>query len=202
MFSTKAVRIWRESGDAERVWLVEDYFADAACFGKTSLVVSHAKVRPADDRHAGLGLSSDPVFAVYAERAGASRGNRPQPDIVDEPGPDPALVAARQRTMHQTLTCPHCAAPLAPLDIPITPFVEWDLASAYVCMNDQCPYLQASWQTMAGQGNPGLGYRLMYDPLRRACHPLPYSSASVRVQKMPIAQALSGRDVDGQVAIK
>ncbi len=59
MFSTKAVRIWRELGDRDRAALIGAYFRDAGGF---------IDVRAAD--RTGPGTSyHDPLFAVWAYRS-------------------------------------------------------------------------------------------------------------------------------------
>ena len=68
MFPKKAVKIWKESSEEERVVLVEGFFQEARAFGETTVVVSRGKPRPTEDKYAFLGIPSDPVYAVYARR--------------------------------------------------------------------------------------------------------------------------------------
>ena len=68
MFPQKAVKIWKESSEEERVLLVEGFFQQAGAFGETTVIVSRGKPRPKEDKYAFLGIPSDPVYAVYARR--------------------------------------------------------------------------------------------------------------------------------------
>jgi hypothetical protein len=43
----------------------------------------------------------------------------------------------------------------------------------YICFNDSCSYLVRGWQAMSEQGNQGLSYRFMYDPVRGGSIPIP-----------------------------
>ena len=67
MFEQKAVKIWRQSGEEERVVLVEEFFNRVGIFTSPQLFVSKGKPRPEDDKYAHLGIPSDPIYAVYAE---------------------------------------------------------------------------------------------------------------------------------------
>jgi SAM-dependent methyltransferase len=68
MFPQKAVRIWKESSEEDRVQLVQGCFQQSGAFGQTSVIVSRGKPRPKEDKYAFLGIPSDPVYAVYASR--------------------------------------------------------------------------------------------------------------------------------------
>jgi SAM-dependent methyltransferase len=68
MFPQKAVKIWKESSEEERVVLVEGFFQRSGVFGETTAIVSRDKPRPKEDKYAFLGIPSDPVYAVYARR--------------------------------------------------------------------------------------------------------------------------------------
>jgi SAM-dependent methyltransferase len=68
MFPQKAVKIWKESSEEERVLLVEGFFQESGAFGQTTLIVSLGKPRPKEDKYAFLGIPSDPLYAVYARR--------------------------------------------------------------------------------------------------------------------------------------
>ena len=68
MFPQKAVKIWKESSEEERVLLVEGFFRQSGAFGETTVIVSRNKPRPREDKYAFLGIPSDPVYAVYARR--------------------------------------------------------------------------------------------------------------------------------------
>ena len=50
---------------------------------------------------------------------------------------------------------------------------EWENEFMHICFNDACPYLVRGWDVMNKQGNRGISYRLMYDPLRDRFMPVP-----------------------------
>jgi SAM-dependent methyltransferase len=176
-FPEKVVKIWRDSSEAERVLLVEDYFRAAGCFTEPEAWVSQGKPRPADDRYAGLGLPSDPVFAVFAEREGgaADRPTRRPPSPVAAAW-DQDQVAQRRKTVGATLACPYCDSPLAKWAVPQTPFTEYDTEFMYVCFEDSCPFLVGGWDALSRQGNLGFSCRFMYDPERDVCLSVPVPS--------------------------
>lgn len=175
MFPQKAVKIWKESGEAERILLVEDYFRSAEAFGQPRHFISKGRPRPADDRYAHLGIPSDPVYAVYADKreGAAPRRERPTVAMEDAEATDRRTVEERKRQVKNTLRCPHCDQRMEKWAVPDTPFTEWDNDFLYICFNDTCPYLLRGWEAMADQGNVGFSYRLMYDPKRDAFHPVP-----------------------------
>jgi hypothetical protein len=172
------VKIWRESSDQERMLLVQDFFAAAHEFGPTRTFASLGQPRPDDDRYAGFGLPSDPVYAVWAERSGApaSRRERPRPTVT-VPGPwGPDEVARRKQSVGETLACPHCGSTLRRWAVPQTPFTEWDTEHMYICFDDGCPFYLRGWNAMFRQGNFGISHRFMYDPDRCACSSVPVPS--------------------------
>ncbi len=175
MFPEKAVAVWKRSSEAERVLVVEDYFAAAGCFGPTGVFVSQGRPRPEGDRYSHLGLPSDPVYAVWAERSGGPE--RPTPRRVSalevEAPWDRAEVERRQVDVGSTHRCPHCGDRLCRWAVPQTPFTEWDQAYFEVCFNDRCPLLQRGFDAMNRQGNRGFSHRFMYDPGRGACSTIP-----------------------------
>ncbi len=68
MFPQKAVKIWKDSSEEERVLLVQGFFQESGAFGETSVVVYRDRPRPKGDKYAFLGIPSDPVYAVHARR--------------------------------------------------------------------------------------------------------------------------------------
>ncbi len=66
MFPTKAVQIWRELEEAERVYLVSQYFEESGAFAQAQ-VFSDLDQRP-QSRWQTLFASSDPVYIVFAEK--------------------------------------------------------------------------------------------------------------------------------------
>ncbi len=94
MFPQKAVKVWTQSSETERVGLVRRFFLDSGLFEQPEVFASRGKPRPADDKYAYLGIPSDPVYAVYAERVGAA-GPSGRPKLA-EPLTRGFSTAARQ----------------------------------------------------------------------------------------------------------
>jgi SAM-dependent methyltransferase len=178
MFPTKVVKIWDGSSEAERIWLVEDFFQAAGLFEKPRVFSSQGHPRPADDPYAESGIPSDPVFAVYADRQGGATGRHARPELSSEDGLaiPKEVLERRKREVCQTLRCPYCEEPLQRFEVAPSPFLEWDNEFFYVCFNNRCPYMRGGWNAMNQQGNPGFTYRLMYDPIRDLCRPAPVAS--------------------------
>jgi SAM-dependent methyltransferase len=172
MFERKATKIWRESGEAERVDMVEEIFDLAGIFDKPSVFVSKGRPRPREDRYAHLGIPSDPVYAVYADRTGGSGRNRSTPPTYASKF-DADELMRRMGAVKDTLRCPHCDESLRKWAVPQNPFSEWDTDFLYVCFNDECPYLVRGWEVMFKQGNRGLSYRFSYHHLRDRCMSIP-----------------------------
>jgi hypothetical protein len=175
MFEPKAVRLWRQASEQERILIVEDYLQDSGLFEESELWVAQGRPRPADDKYAGLGLPSDPVYAVYAERKGGPPG-RPvrRPPSLAKPVPwDEVEVERRQSEIARTRRCPYCSEPLRRWAVPQTPFTEYDVEFLRVCFNDRCPFVVRGFDTMARQGNLGFSHRFMYVQERDLCGSLP-----------------------------
>ncbi|MBM3133660.1 MAG: class I SAM-dependent methyltransferase, partial [Chloroflexi bacterium] len=173
MFSTKAVKVWREASEGERLLLVEDFFTESGAFEKPRTFISKGKPRPCDDKYAPLGIPSDPVYAVYALKSGATRSLpvMPEPsEAVDMPPKE--AIERRKKAVKDTLACPYCGHKLSKWEISQTLFTEWPNEFFFVCLNDECPYFVFGWDTMARQNNH-CSYRLMYDPLTDCCQPIP-----------------------------
>ena len=172
-FPEKVVSIWRDASEDERVRLVERYFELPTGFTAPRAVFSKGKPRPQDDRYAHLGLPSDPVYAVFAERAGGrgarrvAKGFRPCNAIAD-----PDILRERKRQVATTLCCPHCEEPLAKWQVPQTPFTEWTSEHQYVCFNDDCRFYVRGWNVFSDQHIPG-SYRFMFDPDTKTSHSIP-----------------------------
>ena len=172
-FPSKVVKIWRESGEAERIRLVTAFFEAAGVFDPPAIFVSKGLPRPEDDDHAGTGLPSDPIYAVYAERRGGQGTNRPLPSGDEHfPTPDPEIVRLRKADVARTLSCPHCNRPLDMWRVPHTPFTQWSSEYQYLCFNDGCPFFVRGWGALISQGVPG-SYRFMFDPDSGTCHSAP-----------------------------
>jgi len=176
MFPQKAVKVWREAGEEERVLLVEDFFRDSGIFEKPKVFVSKGQPRPQDDKYAGLGLPSDPVYAVYADKPGGAGRRKPRPELFQDYGRPltPEELAKRKKAIKQTLACPYCGEKMRKWAVPDNPFVQtWDNEYMYICFNDACYYYGRGWEVMHKQGNSGRSYRLMYDPVKDCCLPVP-----------------------------
>ncbi len=175
MFEEKAVKIWRQSAEDERVLLVEEFFNRTGNFTSPQVFVSKGKPRPKDDKYAHLGIPSDPIYAVYAEKRGNKRQERPKPSLAlpheDPLGPEE--LNRRKAAVKHTLRCPHCWKSLLKWAVPQSPFTEWDVDFMYVCFNDECPYLVRGWDVMNQQGNRGLSYRFTYNAYRDQCLSIP-----------------------------
>lgn len=179
-FPAKAVRIWREAGPAERQVLVESFFRSSGAFGPTESLVVHGRPRPAADRYAATGLPSDPVHAVWAEKAGGPPGRpeRRPPDFDPWFIRDPEELKRRKSEVGRTMSCPYCGSSLLKWAVPQTPFTEWDQEYLHVCFNDQCPFLLRGWDVMTRQGNAGFSYRMMFNPANQRCMSLPVPSVA------------------------
>jgi len=176
MFPQKVVNVWKESDEGERVILVEEFFRESALFEKTSLFVSLGKPRPAEDKYAGMGIPSDPIYAVYADRIGGdpSRPKRPEVKVsYGEPLSEEELNR-RKAAIKRTLCCPYCGEKMKKWDVSQN-FYEstWDNGFVYMCFNDVCPYFVRGWDFMYRQCNRGLSYRLVFDPAEDSCTSIP-----------------------------
>jgi SAM-dependent methyltransferase len=179
MFPQKAVEIWRRSNEEERILLVEDFFREAGVFDKRTLFVSKGKPRPKDDKYTDQGIPSDPIYALYAEKQGGDPSRKARPSVTLHYGAPLGIkdLEERKRRVKATLQCPHCGEKLKKWAVPDNPFeVTWDNEFMYICFNDHCPYYVRGWDHMAKQGNRGVSYRLMYNPDKDVCMPIPVPS--------------------------
>ena len=175
VFEQKAIKIWRQLGEEERVVLVEEFFNRAGIFTRPEVFVSKGKPRPKDDKYAHLGIPSDPIYAVYAEKIGAGTSRRPDLSLIWSLTdlPDPEELERRKAAVKNTLECPHCEQRLLKWEVPQNPFTQWDVDYMYVCFNDECPYLVQGWEAMNQQGNSGFSYRFSYNSYRDHCLSVP-----------------------------
>jgi SAM-dependent methyltransferase len=172
-FPPKVVKIWRERSEPERVQLVKEYFAHCDAFEEPRDVAVKGKARPSEDRYAGSGLPSDPIYAVFADRKGGPGDSRMLPGFdAAGAGIDAKELRVRKRAVGTTLRCPHCDQALSRWQVPQTPFIEWSSTFQFICFNDDCPHYVRGWDTFATQGIPG-SYRFMYDPDSDGCHSVP-----------------------------
>jgi SAM-dependent methyltransferase len=175
MFPEKAVRVWRQATEPERILIVEDYFQATPALSESRLWISQGKPRPRCDRHSRRTPLSDPVYAVWAEKIGGpvGRPERVPPSPVARHPWDEAVVAGRKDAVGSTLRCPYCDRPLSKWAVPQTPFTEWDTEHFWICFNDRCPFLIQGWNTMNEQGNRGFSHRFRYDRERDHCGSIP-----------------------------
>lgn len=174
-FPPKVVKVWREAAEEERVMLVEEFFRVCGAFAASRTFMWRGRPRPKDDKYAGLGIPSDPIYAVHADKLGVRAGVERPPALPVETGVASEVVEEKRRTVGITLRCPYCDGRLSKWSVPQTPFTEWENEFFYVCFNDECAYFIGGWDSMSAQGNPG-SYRFMYNHLRNTCHPLPVPS--------------------------
>jgi len=175
MFSEKAIKIWRESGEMERVGLVMGLFEATQGFCSPRTFESSGLPRPEDDKYYYTGLPSDPVYAVYADKIG---GDVRRPDLADSEAAE-ASVSARGKQLaasEEAYVCPHCGGELSKWAVPNSPFSTWDTEFLYICFNDECSYLVKGWRTMTRQGNPGKSYRYVHDPVKNSAICIPIVS--------------------------
>ncbi|MBM4326992.1 MAG: methyltransferase domain-containing protein [Deltaproteobacteria bacterium] len=67
MFPPKAVNIWKQSTEAQRVDLVKGFFDKTPGLDRGGYFESIGKPRPKDDKYYMLGIPSDPVYAVWGK---------------------------------------------------------------------------------------------------------------------------------------
>ncbi len=178
LFPQKAVKIWRQASEEERLILVEDYFKLAGGFQTPQVWVSKGGLRPKDDKYFAMGIPGDPVYAVYAGKQ-TENPSLKQPQrltLVENKIEKEKEMSEKIKTIKSTLECPYCGERMKKWAVPQGPFTEWDNEFMYVCFNDACPYLIRGWEVMAGQGNRGISYRCMYYPEKEVCMPVPIFS--------------------------
>lgn len=179
MFPEKAVKIWREANEEERVLLVEDFFREAGKFEKPELFISKGKPRPKDDKYAYLGIASDPLYAVFADKIGGDPSRKKRrinmPTSIRKLSPEE--LKEIEKGVKDTLCCPYCGEKMKKWAVPDNPFSQtWDNEFMYICFNDVCPYYVRGWDHMAREMQKSVSYRLMYNPDRDYCLPIPVPS--------------------------
>jgi hypothetical protein len=179
MFPEKAVKIWRESSEEERIRLVEDFFRASGAFNETELFLSRGRPRPKDDRYARFGTPSDPVYAVYAEKPGAAVSRKPRPpaESLREEAMNTSILELKKRSILKTLQCPHCDEKMKKWAVPENPFeATWDNEFLYICFNDNCPYYVRGWDHLYKTTSRIASYSFMYNPDKDICSPIPVPS--------------------------
>jgi SAM-dependent methyltransferase len=176
MFPEKAFKLWRESDEDERVILVDEFFNHSGAFEKTRFFASKGKPRPRDDKYSNETDISDPIYSVYAEKKGGDPGRRARPEVAMSHGDklDRAVLEEKKARVKKTLRCPHCDEKLSKWEVPDNPFCQtWDNDFMYICFNDGCPYFVRGWDRMYRDTNQSMSYRLMYNPEKDTCMPMP-----------------------------
>ena len=179
MFPQKAVKVWRDANEEERILLVEEFFLRSGGFEKPRVFVSRGKPRPSDDKYAHLNIPSDPIYAVYADRTGKDRSREPRPAVALSYGKrlSKDALEEKKRAIKHTLLCPYCGAPLRKWAVPDNPFSQtWDNDHMFICFNDACPYYVRGWDCMHNNFGCSSSYRLMYNPEKDSCLPIPVQS--------------------------
>ncbi|MFP4087125.1 MAG: methyltransferase domain-containing protein [Desulfobacteraceae bacterium] len=189
MFPQKAVKIWQESDEEERVMLVQEFFEHSGSFEAPHIFVSKGRPRPKTDKYAHTGLPSDPIYAVYADRIGGKVSKKRPDPVVDYVGNlEQKGIEDRKRAVRENLCCPYCGERLKKWAVPDNPFGQtWDNDYMYICFNDECSYYVRGWDHMYKEGNRSTSYRLMYHPEKDRCMPIP----------VPSPRALKDGIVDG-----
>lgn len=178
-FPTKSVKVWDILTDEERIRLVRQYFDRTERFGPTEMFISMGQPRPEDDKYFRMGIPSDPVFAVFAEKKGGAAG-RPRRIAADHRTAVPSRneIEHRKSLVKRTLKCPYCQHKLHKWRITENPWTTWD-HDLHICINDSCPYLIEGWREMYDQGNHGKSYRLVYDAVSDSFITIPIPSLNV-----------------------
>jgi SAM-dependent methyltransferase len=176
MFPEKAVKIWRESNEEERLLLVQDFFKESGGFGKPEVFISRGKPRPPEDKYTHLGIPSDPIYAVFAVKIGnePNQKRRPMTMATKIKKLTPEELKELEKDVKETLCCPYCGEKMLKWAVPENPFSQtWDNEFMYICFNDDCPYYVRGWDHMAREVQKSISYRLMYNPERDYCLPIP-----------------------------
>lgn len=175
MFVPKATRVWQECSESIRVDLVRQFFDHTEGFGPVTTFVSSGKPRPREDKYAHLGVPSDPIYVLYAEKEADELDRKLRPDL-SQVDPKPVVseeeMQKRMYAIKDTLCCPHCGEKMNKWAVPDDPFSTWMSEFMYICFNDTCSYFTGGWAAMNRQGNQG-SYRFVYDPERESCMPIP-----------------------------
>ena len=174
-FPPKVVRIWEDGSEHERLGLVEEYLRLVDVLLPAQMFISMGLPRPVDDRYAGTGIPSDPVFALFAEKMGGKSGGSIR-DLPPDPARlevDPDAVAAGKLDVRHTLACPHCQKALSKWEVPDDPCIDWPNEYMYLCFNDHCPFLVRGWRYMWEQMIEGHSYRYLFNPLTGASTTVP-----------------------------
>jgi SAM-dependent methyltransferase len=185
MFPEKAVKIWRESGEEERIQLVEYYFQKSGAFKRTELFISKGRPRPKNDKYFHHGIPSDPIYAVFAEPLDADSTSRnkfgkarPSAQSLKEKWIHSENFEHKKQRIRETLECPYCNEKMKKWAVPENPFeATWANDFLYICFNDNCPYYVRGWDHIYKTTARIASYRFMYNPDKNICSLIPVPSA-------------------------
>jgi len=165
-FPPKVIRAWEDAREEERIGIVEELFRETGAFEDSRFFISMGLPRPEEDRYFSLGVPSDPVFAVYAEKVGGveGRSHRPVPRDPAREDLDWAAIRARKEQVGTSMECPYCQEHLTKWKVPDDPCIDWPNDHLYLCFNDSCPFLVRGWRQMWNQGVVGTSYRYLFNP--------------------------------------
>jgi len=178
-FPTKSVKIWELLTEDERIMLVEKIFDQEGNFESPQTYISMGQPRPKDDKYYTMGIPSDPIYAVFAQKKGDEEklSLRAVPEeTVSLPSKEE--IERRKSEVAEKLDCPYCGENLHRWKITDNPWSTWD-HDLYICINDACPYVIKGWQEMYRQGNTGTSYRLVYDETKDAFITIPVPNLNV-----------------------
>ena len=71
-FASKAIRIWSQLHEFERMGLVTEYFRNSGGFTALETISVRGLPRPVDDKYFPQRITADPVFAVMGTKDGSS----------------------------------------------------------------------------------------------------------------------------------
>ena len=81
-----------------------------------------------------MGVPSDPIYAVYADKKGGyPKRVRPPVEIDYGGAPEKEELKRQTEAVKNTLRCPYCQEKLKKWAVPQTPFTEWENEFMYVC---------------------------------------------------------------------
>jgi hypothetical protein len=126
-----------------------------------------------------MDILSDPLYAVYAEKKGTISPSKTRPVLRQNYGKilTAEELEKRKKEIKDTMSCPYCDDRLLKWQVPDNPFGQtWDNDFMYICFNDECPYYVRGWDFMCNNGNHGVSYRLMYNPVNDCSMPIPVQS--------------------------
>ncbi len=165
-FPPKVVRVWEDAKEEERMGIVEEFFRQAGVFPETGYFISMGLPRPEEDRYYPLGVPSDPVFAVFGEKAGGGP-DRPERMVYRDPADmvlNPQATEEKKTRVPETLECPYCRTRLSLWEVPDDPCIDWPNEHLFICFNDACPFVVRGWRHMWNQGILGVSYRYLFNP--------------------------------------